>query len=128
MLEYAAFIKQRVERLDYRIPEKLTKQQREILALICQGCSDREIAGELCIARSTANKHRQTIYQLFNVHSSNDVAFIAFRHRLFSPIGLNLTDQIEREQQREGSRLMFALLLPLYLIMPKKLRVRSFSQ
>ena len=70
LLESAAFTRQRVERLDYHIPEKLTKQQREILALICQGCSDKEIAGELSIAPSTANKHHQTIYQLFNVHTA----------------------------------------------------------
>ncbi len=99
MLKSAAFIQQHVERLDYSIPEKLTKQQQKILALICQGYSDKEIAGELSIASSTANKHRQTIYQLLNVHTSNDAAFVAFRHRLFSPLGLDLTGQLDVRQR-----------------------------
>jgi DNA-binding CsgD family transcriptional regulator len=99
LLESAAFNQQRVERLDCHVPEKLTKRQRKILVLICQKYSDEDIAGELSIAPSTANKHRQTIYQLLNVHTSDDAAFVAFRHRLFSPLGLDLTEQLDVRQR-----------------------------
>lgn len=45
----------------------ITNREREIIALLCQGCSNRDIAEALCISESTVKKHNNSIYAKFNV-------------------------------------------------------------
>ena len=46
----------------------LTAREREILALVCQGKSDAEIATELKLARNTARNHVASLYQKIGVN------------------------------------------------------------
>ena len=46
----------------------LTRREREVLALVCQGRSDAEIATELRLARTTARNHVVSLYRKLGVN------------------------------------------------------------
>lgn len=51
------------------LPEPLTERELEVLKLLAQGCSDREIAETLVIARETVHKHLKNIFGKLDVHN-----------------------------------------------------------
>lgn len=60
----------------------LTPREREILRLLVEGLSDREIAAALSISERTAGNHVQHILQKLNVDSRTAAAVFAVRHGL----------------------------------------------
>jgi DNA-binding NarL/FixJ family response regulator len=52
--------------------DKLTKREREILALLAKGCLYKEIAGNLDICMSTVRTHIQHIYEKLHVQSRTE--------------------------------------------------------
>jgi LuxR family maltose regulon positive regulatory protein len=48
---------------------ELTRRELEILALLQQGMSDKEIAGRLALSSVTVKKHNRNIYQKLGVNS-----------------------------------------------------------
>jgi DNA-binding NarL/FixJ family response regulator len=62
----------------------LTPREREILALIAQGCSAKEIAGHLHIAVKTAQFHRTNIMTKLGVHSTAEMTRYALGHGIVS--------------------------------------------
>jgi DNA-binding NarL/FixJ family response regulator len=60
-------------------PERhgLTRREGEVLHLICQGKSDREIAEALFISRATASKHVASILGKLSVQSRTAAAIRA---------------------------------------------------
>jgi LuxR family maltose regulon positive regulatory protein len=46
----------------------------EILALLAQGCSDKEIAGRLILSVLTVKKHNRNIYQKLGVNGRRQAA------------------------------------------------------
>lgn len=83
-LELLAFIEGQYQRLDYRIPEHLTRREREVLDLICRGCTQQTIATELHIAPATVGTYRKRIYEKLGVHYERDIPLAAYRAGLFS--------------------------------------------
>lgn len=55
----------------------LTEREREILNLLCQGITDREIAHRLCISIRTVNGHLRHIYAKLGVHSRSETMHLA---------------------------------------------------
>jgi DNA-binding NarL/FixJ family response regulator len=47
---------------------ELTSRQTEVLQLIAEGFSNKQIAGELCISIKTVEKHRQQVMDKLNIH------------------------------------------------------------
>ncbi len=47
----------------------LTGREREVLQLIAEGHSTKDIAGKLCISIKTIEKHRQQLYDKLGIHS-----------------------------------------------------------
>ncbi len=84
MLEQSIFIRGQCQQLDYQVHGPLTKREREILTLMCQGCDQNTIAEELCIAPQTVHKHRQHIYERLDVHCERDAILVAYHVGLFS--------------------------------------------
>lgn len=49
--------------------EDLTDREREVLALIAEGCTNQDIADALVISIKTVNRHRENIMAKLNLHS-----------------------------------------------------------
>jgi DNA-binding NarL/FixJ family response regulator len=47
---------------------ELTSREAEVLQLIAEGCSNKEIASELAISIKTVEKHRQQVMNKLNIH------------------------------------------------------------
>ena len=60
--------------------EQLSPREIEVLKLLAQGCSDKEIAESLVIARETVHKHLKNIYGKLGVHSRTEA--LAQAHKL----------------------------------------------
>ena len=60
----------------------LTDREREVLSLLAQGLSTRDIAQTLSISPSTARNHIQNILHKLNVHSRLEAVAYAFEHGL----------------------------------------------
>src|SRR5215831_15376132 len=51
-----------------RKASELTSREAEVLQLIAEGFSNKQIAGELCISIKTVEKHRQQVMNKLNIH------------------------------------------------------------
>jgi two-component system, NarL family, response regulator NreC len=65
--------------------ELLTNREREIVQLLAQGASNKEIATSLDLSPTTVNCHRQHIFQKLNLHSLADLILYAVRKGIISP-------------------------------------------
>jgi LuxR family maltose regulon positive regulatory protein len=52
--------------------EPLTGREMDVLKLLAQGCTDKNIAESLVIARETVHKHLKNIYGKLDVHSRTE--------------------------------------------------------
>jgi DNA-binding CsgD family transcriptional regulator len=60
----------------------LTARERDVLCLVAQGRTDREIAGALYVTRRTASRHVSAILAKLGVQSRSAAAAVAARHGL----------------------------------------------
>ena len=60
----------------------LTAREREVLAELAMGRTNREIADRLCIGVETVKSHLNNIYAKFSVSRRSQAVSIAIRHRL----------------------------------------------
>jgi two-component system response regulator NreC len=60
----------------------LTPRQREVLTLIAEGLSNRDIASQLSISVRTVERHRENIMERLNLHSRTDLVKYAIRKGL----------------------------------------------
>ena len=63
-------------------PGELTARQREVLRLIAQGCSAKDIANQLNISVRTAEFHRSAIMERLGMHSTAQMTRYAIEHQL----------------------------------------------
>ncbi len=71
VLDYFQHQQQKDKELD---ESHLTEREKEILQLLIQGNSYKEIAGTLFISVETLNSHIKNIYRKLNVHSRSELA------------------------------------------------------
>jgi DNA-binding NarL/FixJ family response regulator len=73
----------RIERFVQDVPalQRLTRQERSILALIAQGRTSKEIATDLAIAQKTVDAHRSNICRKLEVHGNYALTRFAMQHR-----------------------------------------------
>lgn len=62
-------IKTQSSNVSEKLAEPLSVREMDILKLLAQGCSDKEIAETLVIARDTVHKHLGNIYSKLDVHT-----------------------------------------------------------
>lgn len=65
-----------------RLFSNLTKREKEVLQLIAEGCSNREIAKRLDLSVKTIENHRQNVMNKLNLHSIADLTKYAIRSGL----------------------------------------------
>jgi DNA-binding NarL/FixJ family response regulator len=62
--------------------ELLTSRERQILQLLAEGQSNKDVATILNLSPTTVITHRQHIFQKLNLHSLADLILYAIRRRL----------------------------------------------
>lgn len=65
--------------------EPLTSREREIVQLIAEGQSSREVASALGISAKTAETHRANFMRKLNLHSVSEVVRYAIRNNIIAP-------------------------------------------
>ena len=67
--------------------ESLTRREREIVALIAEGLTNRELADRLCISEATIRTHLTSIFLKLDVTDRLKLVVYAYRHGLADPPG-----------------------------------------
>lgn len=65
--------------------ELLTPRQREILQLVAEGCTTRDIAERLCVSLRTVETHRAQLMERLNIHDVAGLTRFAIRSGLVDP-------------------------------------------
>ncbi|NEE01829.1 helix-turn-helix transcriptional regulator [Phytoactinopolyspora halotolerans] len=63
-------------------PDGLTSRELDVLRLVAQGRSNRQIAAELFISEHTVARHISNIFRKIDVASRSAAASYAYQHRL----------------------------------------------
>jgi DNA-binding NarL/FixJ family response regulator len=64
----------------------LTPRELEVLQLICDGLSNREIAAKLGLSANTVSVHRARIMNALGVHKTAELVMYALQHGLINPL------------------------------------------
>jgi DNA-binding NarL/FixJ family response regulator len=62
--------------------DKLTLREREVLQLIAEGYTNKEIAGILCVSIKTVQSHRGNIMQKLDLHDRGDLIKYAIQKKI----------------------------------------------
>ena len=65
--------------------KRLTKREREIVQLLAEGRSNKEVADALGISVRTAETHRASILRKLSLASVADLVRYAIRHKMIEP-------------------------------------------
>ena len=65
--------------------ELLTCREREVLQLIAEGLTSKEIAGRLGVSPKTANTHRASLMEKLGIHKAPSLVRFAIREGLVAP-------------------------------------------
>ncbi len=74
------------QQTSFEVCKHLTKSEYVFLTLMSHQYSQEDIAKTLNITLSTANKHRQNIFNKLGVHCGRDALLVAHQGGLFSPL------------------------------------------
>jgi len=66
--------------------KRLTKRELEVLQLICNGLSNKEIASRLEVSVNTIAVHRANIMNALGVHKTAELVMYALQNGLVSPL------------------------------------------
>jgi DNA-binding NarL/FixJ family response regulator len=66
---------------------RLTPRELEVLQLICDGLSNKEIAARLKVSVNTVSVHRANIMNALGVHKTAELVVYALQHGLVNPLG-----------------------------------------
>ena len=66
-------------------PHRLSAREREVVQMLAEGKSNREIAGDLEISVKTVEAHRSNIMHKLDLHSISQLTRYAIRNRMIQP-------------------------------------------
>jgi two-component system, NarL family, response regulator DevR len=72
-------------RLDVLASATLTEREREVLALVARGYTNRQIADTLVLAEKTARNHLSRIFEKLGLSRRSEAAVYAVQHNLVQP-------------------------------------------
>ena len=67
------------------IRDRLTSREREIVQLLAEGKSSKEVASSLCISVKTAETHRANIMRKLQLHTVSELVRYAVRNQIIEP-------------------------------------------
>lgn len=62
--------------------ETLSRREQEVLTLLAEGCSNKQIAQRLYLSARTVGNHLSSVYGKLNVHTRTEAALIAVQNNL----------------------------------------------
>ncbi len=65
--------------------KRLTSREREILQLLAEGKSSKDVAITLGISAKTADTHRSNIMRKLGMHSVSELVRFAVKHHMIEP-------------------------------------------
>jgi DNA-binding NarL/FixJ family response regulator len=77
--DYVRYLRQRKLEDTYDL---LTEREREVLQLLAEGKSNKEVAGVLNLSLSTIETHRTNLMQKLNLHSTAEIVLYAVRKKI----------------------------------------------
>ncbi len=80
-----AISQQAVQRLTQSPGSELTEREREVLALVARGYTNKQIAGTLFVSEKTARNHVSHILEKLGLARRSEAAAFAVEHRLVPP-------------------------------------------
>jgi len=86
--EFSNLAKRAEERASVPTP-RLTERELEVLRLVAQGKSNREIAGDLYISENTVKNHVRNILEKLHLHTRMEAVMYAVREKLLDIPGAN---------------------------------------
>ncbi len=87
LTEFTNLAKRADERTSVPTP-RLTERELEVLRLVAQGMSNREIAGELYISENTVKNHVRNILEKLHLHTRMEAVMYAVREKLLDIPGI----------------------------------------
>jgi DNA-binding NarL/FixJ family response regulator len=76
------YLRKKTEDLQADPYESLTDREKEVLKLIAEGCSNKQIADLLCVSVKTVMGHRTHVMEKLELHSRTDLVKFAIRKGL----------------------------------------------
>ena len=67
------------------IPDRLTSREREVVQLLAEGKSTKEVASSLFVSVKTAETHRANVMRKLKVYSVTELVRYAVRHKIIEP-------------------------------------------
>lgn len=67
---------------DLNLTEDLTEREFEVLKLLCDGMSSKEIAEKLYLSSRTVESHKNNLMQKFGVNSTGKLIILAIRNKI----------------------------------------------
>jgi DNA-binding NarL/FixJ family response regulator len=78
------YLESREEKAPRTAWESLTQRERQILKMVAEGCTNRQVADHLCISAKTADRHRTNLMRKLDLHSASALTAYAVRKGLVS--------------------------------------------
>jgi len=86
---------------------RLTVREREVLALLCEGLKDQEVADRMGVRPPTVRAHLASIYLKLDIRDRLKLVIFSYRHGLAAgppPASLNAGNDFEEESTRKEQR------------------------
>jgi len=77
-----------------RVRDRLTPKELKIVALIVQGCKNKEIAVRLCTTEQVVKNYLRSIYDKTGVSDRLELALFTIHHRMLAEAAQAVSDQI----------------------------------
>lgn len=84
-----------------RVRDRLTPKEMRIVALIVQGCKNREIAGRLKTTEQVIKNYLRSIYDKTGVSDRLELALFTLHHRVLAEAAADVGNRIEAEEQAD---------------------------
>jgi DNA-binding NarL/FixJ family response regulator len=82
-----------------RVRDRLTPKEMRIVALIVQGCKNREIAGRLKTTEQVIKNYLRSIYDKTGVSDRLELALFTIHHRVLAQAAADVGSKLEAEEQ-----------------------------
>lgn len=86
-----------------RVRDRLTPKEMRIVALIVQGCKNREIALRLKTTEQVIKNYLRSIYDKTGVGDRLELALFTIHHRVLAQAAAEVGNRLEAEEQRPAS-------------------------